>query len=171
VPILLLSLGILASPIPNPLPASEPRPLVRLSKDTLHEQRYSSVRSDDAIYLVNPDLQAVRIQSLEIQVDRSIYSTLSMDFNVRTLTATGSAFEKVFYWSDEKGAEWFSQPLTIPPRDSIRISLLRLDRCPKCVGQKNDPASLEINAPVLFRTSQGQSLKLLVKGWYLSKAR
>lgn len=148
-----------------------PLPL-RASADTIYERQYLGSYRGGEVHLVNRTSDPVRLDSLEVRVDRKRYRTLALDFSLTFSTGTERQYNKIFYWSDSTGKSWLSQPVLIPPGDSARVYMLRIDRCPKCNGRPVDvsPASSEIVAPLIFRSKSrpNDSVKVVVRGWYLN---
>lgn len=135
------------------------------SKDTLYERGYFSHSSTDEVYLVNKGDQPARVDSLVVQVDRTIFKTLAMSFSADVTEGGRIRQERIFYWNDGESA-WLSNRFVIPPQDSVRIHSMTVDQCPRCTGRRPpSETSGEIAAPVHFTSSRGAA-RVIVKGWY-----
>jgi hypothetical protein len=144
---------------------------LRASADTVYERQYSGAHRGGEFFVVNRGSEPVRLDSLDVRVDRKRFGTLALDFSLSYSIGMERQYHKVFYWSDNTGTSWLSQGLQIPPGDSARIYMLRIDRCPKCNGRPVDlsPSSTEIVAPLVFRSKSRpqDSVRVVVRGWYL----
>lgn len=138
---------------------------LRLSKDTLFERGYVSANSMDEVWLINRGYEEMRVDSISVRVDRKEYPTVSMDFVTAVRRGVGWESQQVFFWSDGKAPPWLSQPLVIPPRDSLRLYYLRMDSCAKCNAQRESPSSRDMTATVRFHSNRGV-VDLVVRAWY-----
>lgn len=144
---------------------------VRASVDTVYERQYSNLHMGSEVHIVNRGVEPVRLDSLEVRVDRKRFPTLALDFSLSFSVGLERHYQKIFFWSETPGTSWLSQPLQVPPGDSVRIYMMRIDRCPKCNGRPVDlsAASSEIIAPLVFRSRARpqDSVGVVVRGWYL----
>lgn len=135
------------------------------SKDTLYERGFFSHSSTDEVYLVNRGDLPAKVDSLAVTLDRNVFKTLSMSFSADVSDNGRIRQERIFYWDDGTSV-WLSNPLVVPPKDSVRIHSMTVDQCPRCSGRRApSETSGEIVAPVNFRSNRGGA-KVIMTGWY-----